>query len=272
MFGMSENYLDTGYMYRAFSEIAKVGEPAFAMIHAEYPAIFEIISEKISKEKSNNYIDTFNQARPGICEAIDLCKAAYIANEVGCRLYQVHISAKEAVDATEYFKKKGFNLNTETCIHYLLLNTTDKVFVDNEEYCIMTKVNPPIREKADQERLWQGLREGIIDCIGTDHEGYTRATKFKKSDDSFWKATAGLCDSISVSLPLMFSEGVNKRRINIDTLRKVMSKNVAKAFGLYPRKGTLNEGSDADIIIIDPDKEMMIDYRDSESCIWGGNR
>lgn len=274
MFGMSENYQDTGYMYRAFSEIAKVGEPAFAMIHAEDPAIFEIISDKLAKEKTNNYIDIFNRARPGICEAIDLSKAAYIANEVGCRLYQVHISAKEAVDATVYFKKKGFNLNTETCIHYLLLSSEDDVFVNNEEYCIMTKVNPPIREKADQERLWQGLRDGTIDCIGTDHEGYTRATKFEKSGGSFWKATAGLCDSISVSLPLMFSEGVNKRRINIETLRKVMSENVAKAFGLYPRKGTLNIGSDADIVIIDPDKEMVIDYRDSESCseysMWDG--
>ena len=274
MFGMSENYADTGYMYRGFSEIAKLGEPAFAMIHAEDPAIFEPLQKKAFKEKSNNYIAAYNKARPGICEAIDLCKAAYIANEVGCRLYQVHISAKEAVDQTAYFKKRGFNINTETCVHYLLLSCEDDVFIDNEEYCIWAKVNPPIREKADQDRLWQGLREGTIDCIGTDHEGYSRETKLKKSNGSFWKAKCGISDSVSVSLPLMFSEGVNKRRININTLRKIMSENVAKAFGLYPQKGTLAVGSDADIVIIDPDKEMVIDYRESESCsensIWDG--
>lgn len=274
MFGMSEHYADTGYMYRAFSEIAKIGEPAFAMIHAEDPAIFEPLQEKAFKEKSNNYIAAYNKARPGICEAIDLCKAAFIANEVGCRLYQVHISAKEAVDATAYFKNKGFNINTETCVHYLLLSSEDDVFFDNEEYCIWAKVNPPIRDKADQDRLWQGLREGTIDCIGTDHEGYSRETKLEKSHRSFWQAKCGISDSVSVSLPLMFSEGVNKRRININTLRKIMSENVAKAFGLYPQKGTLAVGSDADIVIIDPDREMIIDHRDSESrsenSIWNG--
>lgn len=274
MFGMSENYADTGYMYRGFTEIAKLGEPAFAMIHAEDPAIFEPLQEKAFKEKYNNYMAAYSKARPGICEVIDLCKAAYIANEVGCRLYQVHISAKEAVDATAYFKGKGFNINTETCVHYLLLSSEDEVFIDNEEYCIWAKVNPPIREKDDQDRLWQGLREGTIDCIGTDHEGYSKKKKMEESGGAFWKANCGISDSISVSLPLMFSEGVNKRRININTLRKIMSENVAKAFGLYPQKGTLSVGSDADIVIIDPDKEMVIDYRESKSCsensIWDG--
>jgi dihydropyrimidinase len=214
------------------------------------------------KEKTNNLIAAFNKARPNMCEPIDLCKAAYIAHEVGCPLYQVHISSKETVDQLEYFKDKGFEITGETCIHYLMFGCYDDVFVDNEDYCKFAKVNPPIHERADLERLWKGLKDGVIECVGTDHVNYSLGTKL---DKDFWTTMAGCGDGMSVSLLLMFSEGVNKGRITIDTLRKVMCENPAKAFGLYPQKGTLAKGSDADVVVIDPNKEMVIDHKESES-------
>jgi len=262
MFGMAEGGLDTSYMYRAFSAIAKLGAPAFAMIHAEDPALFECITADVMQEKTDNLIAAFHKARPNMCEAIDLCKAAYIAHEVRCRLYQVHISAKETIDQLEYFKEKGFDITGETCIHYLLFGCHDDIFVNNEDFCKCAKVNPAIHERADLERLWKALKDGVIECVGTDHVNYSIGTKL---DKDFWSTTAGCGDGMSVSLPLMYSEGVNKGRITIDTLRKVMSENPAKAFGLYPQKGTLAVGSDADVVIIDPNKEMVIDYKESES-------
>ena len=264
MFGYPEDGITTAYMYRGFSEIAKVGAPAFAMIHAEDPDLIEWITPFVQKEKTNNLIEAFHKARPSMCEVIDLCKAAYVAKEVGCRLYVVHISAKESVDHLEYFKSLGHDIVGETCIHYLLLTCRDKVFYDNEDYCKLAKVNPPIREKADQDRLWKALNDGAIECVGTDHVNYRLENKLDKNKD-FWTTIAGCGDGMSVSLPLMFSEGVNKGRITIDTLRKVMSENPAKIFGLYPQKGTLAVGSDADIVIIDPKKEMVIDHKKSES-------
>jgi len=262
MFGMAEGGLDTAYMYQGFSQIAKLGPPAFAMIHAEDPSLFEYLTPNVMKEKTNNPIAAFHKARPNMCEAIDLCKAAYIAHEVGCRLYQVHISAKETVDQLTYFKNKGFDITGETCIHYLMFGCNDEVFVNNEDFCKLAKVNPAIHERADMNRLWQGLNDGVIECVGTDHTNYSIGTKL---DKDFWSTTAGCGDGMSVSLPLMYSEGVNKGRITIDTLRKVMCENPAKVFGLYPRKGTLTPGSDADVVIIDPDKEMIIDHQNSES-------
>jgi len=262
MFGMAEGGIDTAYMYRGFSEIAKLGPPAFAMIHAEDPALFELITSNVIEEKTNNQIAAFHKARPNICETIDLCKAAYIAHEVGCRLYQVHISAKETVDQLEYFKGKGFDITGETCLHYLMFGCNDDVFIDNEDFCKFAKVNPAIHERADLNRLWKALNDGTIECVGTDHVNYSKGTKL---DKEFWATTAGCGDGMSVSLPLMYSEGVNKGRITIDTLRKIMCENPAKAFGLYPQKGTLSIGSDADVVIIDPNKEMVIDYKNSES-------
>jgi dihydropyrimidinase len=262
MFGMAEGGIDTAYMYKAFSKVAELGAPAFAMIHAEDPAIFEYLTPTVMQQKTNNLIDAFHKARPNICEPIDLCKAAYIANEVGCPLYQVHISAKETVDQLRYFKDKGFNVTGETCLHYLLYACDDEIFVDNEDLCKFAKVNPALHESTDRDRLWEGINEGVIECIGTDHVSYTRE---KKLASDFWTTTAGVGDGYSVLLPLMFSEGVTKGRITLDTLRKILCENPAKVFGLYPQKGTLAVGADADVVIIDPDKEYVIDYKDSES-------
>jgi dihydropyrimidinase len=264
MFGNPEEGISTAYMYRGFSEIAKLGAPAFAMIHAEDPDLVEWITPFVEKENMSNLMAAYHKARPSMCEVVDISKAAYIANEVGCRLYTVHVSAKESVDQIEYFKAKGHDIVAETCIHYLLFDCHDEVFNDNEKYCKLAKVNPPIREKADQDRLWKALNDGTIECVGTDHVNYRLDNKLDKNKD-FWKCICGCGDGMSVSLSLMFSEGVNKGRITIDTLRKVMSENPAKIFGLYPRKGTLAVGSDADIVIIDPRKEMVIDHNNSES-------
>ena len=214
------------------------------------------------KESTNNYIKAFHKARPNICEPIDLCKAAYISHEVGCPLYQVHISARETIDLLAYFKSRGFNITGETCLHYLMFACDDDVFINNEDMCKFAKVNPAIHEAADKDRLWEAINEGIIECVGTDHTAYTRA---KKLAPDFWTTTAGVGDGYSVLLPLMFSEGVNKGRISISTLRKILCENPAKVFGLYPRKGVIQVGSDADVVIIDPKKEMVIDYKNSES-------
>jgi dihydroorotase-like cyclic amidohydrolase len=266
MFGMDEAGWDTGKMHKAFSQIAEIGAPAFAMIHAEDPAISELLTEEVVKEQkenpTSNYIAAFNKAKPGLCETVDICKAAYIANDVKCPLYVVHISAKESVDQVAYLKKRGFDITGETCLHYLLLACDDEVFLNNEDYCKFAKVNPPIREAADRDRIWQGIKEGVITHIGTDHVNYTREQKL---GPDFWDTICGCGDGDSVLLSLMFSEGVNKNRINIDTLRKLLCENPAKTFGIYPQKGTLNIGADADIVIIDPEKEMVIDYKDSES-------
>ncbi len=262
IFGMDEAGLDTAFMYNAFREVGKLGGSAFAMIHAEDPAIFEFITPEVMEEETDNYLAAFNKARPNITEAIDLAKGAYIARDTNCHLYVVHISAHETVDLLKFFKEQGMDITGETCIHYLMHSCDDEIFRNNDDLAKFAKVNPAIRKDEDRERLWKAINEGVITCVGTDHVAFTRD---KKLDPGFWETSPGCGDGLSVLLPLMFSEGVTKGRITLDMLRKILCENPAKAFGIYPKKGTIAVGSDADIVIIDPDKEMTIDYKESES-------
>lgn len=263
--GMDERGINTTFLYKGFETIAKTGLPATAMVHCEDPDIFELLEERVHKEeapKYYNYTAAHNRARPTIAEAIDVCKAAYVAHETGCPLYIVHVSSKEAVDQIQYFKEKGYDITAETCPHYLVFAAEDDICRDNKEWTHYAKVNPAIRESADRERLWKGIQEGTIQTIGNDHTNYR---PFEKLGQSYWETPAGTGEGMSASLSVMISEGVNKNRISLDTLRKIMSENVAKAMGLYPKKGTLNVGSDADIVILDLNKEWTFRQEYSES-------
>lgn len=269
VFGMSESGYSTDLIYRGFKTIEEAGRPALAMVHCEDAYIMEAISGPIEKEEPilNNYSDIFNRSHPSLCEVMDLCKTAYIANDLGCPLYVVHISAKETIDQLEFFKNKGFDIMAETCLHYLICSTDDKEAFINEDWNHQAKVNPPIRTSSDRESLWNAINKGLITSIGTDHTNYTAETN--ALGGSYWDAKPGCGDGMSVSLSLMLSEGVNKNRISLDTLRKIMSENVAKYLGLYPQKGTLSVGSDADVVIIDMNKEWEIESEKFESTHYG---
>lgn len=266
--GMPETGCDTSMMYKGFSEVAKNG--GVAMVHCEDPGVSEISAPIVKQEQVTedyNYLAAFNRSQPSICESIDICKSAYVADEVGCPLYVVHISAEETVDDLEYFKtQKAFDITGETCLHYLVFNCdmdrarTDWKWVRN------AKVNPPIRERSDQDRLWRGINDGIITQLGTDHVNYNEKTKF---GDDFWNTRVGTGDGMSSSLTVMLSEGVNKNRCSLDTVRKIMSENNAKALGIYPEKGHLAVGADADIVIIDLDKKWTLKADDMESTHCG---
>ena len=262
--GIPREGFDTGLMYKAFEAIAKAG--GVAMVHNEDPAITEITTQRTKDDYEvvhGNYLKAFSKAQPGFAEAVDLCKSAYIANEVDCPLYCVHTAAKETVDQIQYFQGKGFDITCETCVPYLVFSCDDDRCFDNEEFNRMAKVGPPIHEKADQDRLWLGINDGTVDTLGTDHVAYIKESKLDRK--TFWDATIGSGDCMSRSLELMLTEGINKNKCSIDSLRKIMSENVAKAFNMYPRKGALKLGADGDVVIIDLHKTGVIDHNDSES-------
>lgn len=266
--GMPASGCDTGMMYKGFSKVASVG--GVAMVHCEDPAVSEVTAAKVKQEVPDgnyNYLEAFNRSQPSICESIDLAKSAYVANEVGCPLYVVHISAEETVDDLEYFKKqKAFDITGETCLHYLIFNCDEKRAYTDWKWVRNAKVNPPIREKSDQDRLWRGINDGIITQLGTDHVNYNEQTKF---GGDFWSTGVGTGDGMSSSLTMMLSEGVNKNKCSLETVRKIMCENNAKALGLYPKKGHLAVGADADVVIIDLQKKWTLKADEMESTHCG---
>ncbi len=274
IFGHPEEGYTNDFIYRAFRDLAAQPGPIKAMIHCEDPDIMKEVSGPIEKEApiGANMIDVFNRSHPGVCEVMDLCKVAYIGKLTGCPVYIVHISAKETAEQLAWFLEKNFDITGETCLHYLMFSTDDKIAFEDADWNNQAKVNPPIRTSADRDALWKAIQDGTITCIGTDTTNYSAHTNALGGD--FFKAQPGCGNGMTVLMSAMFSEGVNKKRISIDEFVKLMSANPAKALGIYPQKGALKLGADMDAVVFDPNKVWTFDstktYSTHEGSIYDG--
>ena len=196
--------------------------------------------------------------RPVSTEVESSSRALSVAGELGVPLFIVHISAGPVVEALARAKAQGVMAYGETMPHYLCL--------DNSEYfkpgyepmkCVIT---PPIRSKEHQEALWAGLRSGVLSTVGCDHCAFPYKDKIRlfESQGSVFNKIPHGAPGIETRIPLLFSEGVQKGKISLTKFAEVTAANPAKITGLYPRKGTIAVGSDADITIIDPEKEVIL--------------
>ncbi len=174
-----------------------------------------------------------------------------IARSEGMPIYIVHLSSKRGFDAVKELRADGAKVFVETTPHYLLLTNDLLSRVDGQKY-LMT---PPLREAADNEALWRGLESGEIETVATDHCSFSPEQKF--SSDDCRTVLPGVPGTEEL-LPLIYSYGVGKGRFDEKRLVYLLSEAPAKAFGIYPRKGSLEEGSDADIVIFDPKKRMTL--------------
>ena len=254
--------IDDGLMYLGFREIAELSQEGFNVhgrVHCENIEIFSRIKE--------NYIeneilpDSWHETRPSICEIEAIIRTIYLAKVTGSPVTIVHMSTKESVDLIAEAKGYGVRVTGETCPQYLTLS------VDNVDKNL-SKVNPPIREKKDNEKLWEGIKNGILDMVGTDHWPI-----YKVKKNNFWKGEVGL-STVECWLSVLLSEGVNKGVISLERLVEVSCYNPAKMFGLIPEKGMIEVGSDADLIVVDLNKELVVGempvYSDTDYNIFSG--
>jgi len=220
-------------------------------VHAENPSIEEHLKQKYLKEGKTS-AEYHPKSRPNFVEGEAARRAIYFAEVSGGNLYIVHTSTKEALVAAESAMRAGTKVYVETCPQYLML-TEEKYLQPNGRFFA---TSPPLRSKKDNEALWSGLAREIVKTVGSDHCPFTSAQKDLGKDD-FTKIPNGL-PGTEVILPILYSEGVGKNRITLNQLVKVTSSNTAKLFGLYPRKGTIAKGSDADLTILDPNFKMEL--------------
>ena len=160
----------------------------------------------------------------------------------------MHIGSETALKQIEEEKKLGTKIFVETCPHYLTLS-----YEKQQGY--LAKVMPPIRTQKDQEAVWNALSNNKIDTVGTDH--VANQLNLKLGGENVWDALAGF-PGIGTVIPILLSEGVNKNKISLEQFVQFTSLNAAKIFGMYPKKGTLEKGSDADITMIDLKKEKKV--------------
>lgn len=210
----------------------------------------------------------FPMSRPPVIEEDATSRAIKLAQMVDANLLIVHMSCKGALQLAREAKAKGRNIYVETCPHFLTLD--DSVYDQPLEEAAKYVITPPLRKKEDQQALWQGLAAGEIDIVSSDHCAFPYQDKLKMGRENFSTIPHG-APGIEARLPVVFSEGVQKGRITASRFVDAVSTRPAKIAGLFPQKGTIAVGSDADIVIFDPEKEVTLSTRQMHSnCDFSG--
>jgi dihydropyrimidinase len=191
-------------------------------------------------------------SRPVAAEISATAQVAALCEGTGAPMYVVHLSSARALDACHQSRKAGAPLFVETRPLYLHLTEERMAGPDAPLYV----GQPPLRPASDGRELWRGLADGRIDVLGSDHAPFTRAQKMDPAL-SVSNTLPGMSD-VQFMLPMYFSEGVRGRRLPLPRFVETTSTNAARIFGLYPRKGVIGEGSDADVVIWDPNRTGMV--------------
>lgn len=228
---------DEGQVFNMFQEVAKTGQRL--AIHAENHELIQHLTDRVKATGRTDY-EALLSARPNVVETTAIQTAIALARETGARLHILHVSTKEGVDLIRDAQREGLPVTAETCPHYLFLSKEDFARVGGE-----MKVYPLVKREEDQLRLWQGIREGTISYVGSDHAPHTEEEK----DGDLWTIPAGMCGVETIG-PLMI-DAVRKNKITEQQLAALLSENPAKLFGIYPQKGSLQIGTDADLTIVD---------------------
>src|SRR3984885_1816952 len=244
--------LDDGSIFKTFQATAKNG--GLVCMHAENGnAIDVIVQQALAEGKRAPKYHALT--RPTTAEAEATSRAIALAEMAGCPVYIVHLSCNEALEKVREARDRGLPAYAETCPQYLYLsldNMNGPGF-DAAKYVF----TPPLREKWHQEKLWQGLTHDTLQVVSTDHCPFCFKEQKELGKDDFTKIPTG-GPGIENRLSLIYSGGVNGGRFSPNRFVQLVSAAPAKLFGLFARKGTIAVGSDADIVIFDPDEEQVI--------------
>jgi dihydropyrimidinase len=237
---MTEDYA----LVKAMDMIGRLG--GMASVHAENGLAIDYIQDRLLAEKAD-FAARFLETSPDLAEAEAVFRAVTLGRLMGCPVYIPHVSSAETVDVMRFLRAKGVAAFFETCPHYLAL-TWDKLKKNGP----MGKIGPAIKTQKDQDALWAALREGLFDTFGSDH-----APKDKKPGDDFFKAAYG-GPGVETMLSVIWQEGVNRGRIGPCDVVRMFAENTARVMGIFPRKGRLEAGSDADLVVFDPREKWTI--------------
>jgi len=242
---------DDYHLTAAMDIIANCG--GLAMVHAESGLVTDYLEDR-SLKKGEDPKEVFLKTRPDYLEAEAIFRAISIAAVTRCPLYIVHLSTARGVAPIQQARTEGQVVYAETCPQYLTM--TDE---ELQKLGPLAKIGPPLRTEKDRLALWEAIQKGIVDVVASDH-----APKAKKMDDPFFEAPFG-SPQAETMLTITYAEGVNTGRIGPCKLVQLLCENPAKIFGLYPKKGVVQKGSDADLVIFDPNQLHTIQYKTQHS-------
>ena len=251
-FTMAEAY-DLGHLFELMQAVAdaarKHGEHGRISlgVHCENAELLRHFITKIKREGIGG-LEAWHRARPGLSERLSIAEATVLADQVGCPLNLLHLSGADALDAALQARQHypQLDLQLEATLHHLALTTETGTGVNG-------KVNPPIRTQADVEALWRGVLSGQISTVVSDHA----CCMLEQKGEDLWSADLGFGGS-SLIYPVLVSEGYHKRGLALARIAELASANPARNFGLFPRKGSIAVGTDADLAVVDPEEEARV--------------
>ncbi|PYN99431.1 MAG: allantoinase AllB [Candidatus Rokuibacteriota bacterium] len=238
-------HIDDGAMLEGLEIAASLG--LRVTVHAENATIIE---RKTGRLRASGRRDPLAhlESRPAVCAVDAVERAVAFAEAAGAQVHIAHEGCKDALPIIRAAKHRGVAVTAETCPHYLLLTAEDMHRVGP-----VLRVNPPVRAAGHAEPLWSGLADGVIDMLATDHAPHAIP---EKTADDIWDCVSGF-GGLETAIPLLLTE-VNRGRITLEQYVTWSSLAPARVWGLYPRKGVLDVGSDADIVIVDLEREATI--------------
>ncbi|TJY40688.1 hypothetical protein E5161_16165 [Cohnella pontilimi] len=239
--------IDDAQLLEAFGVIAETGCPVG--VHAEND---EIVRRYIRKFEHQGTEDPRSHAwsRPKVAESAAALLVMELAYYTQVKLHLYHSTFPRVFELVEYYKSQGADITAETCTHYLTLSEDDMLTLHAK-----AKINPPLRSKSDVEELWRLIAKGQVDMITSDHAPWLLE---KKTNPDIFKNSSG-APGVENLLPVIYSEGVAKGRMTILDLVRLLSENPARRFGLEDRKGKIEAGLDADLVILDPNDRYVLD-------------
>jgi allantoinase len=232
-----------GVLLAGLQEAARLG--ALVLIHAENEEIAQYYTARLQAAGRRDPL-AWAEGRPEVVEVEGIRCALYLAQVAGARVHIVHVSTPLGLDAVDEARARGVRVTAETCPQYLALCDEDLARIGVEAKC-----GPPLRSRATMEGLWARVLAGNVDSVASDHSPSVTETKTRFADD-VWEAWGGI-PGLQTMLPLLLTHGVHSRAMPLPLLARLTATNPARQFGLYPRKGSLQPGTDADLAIVDLD-------------------
>ncbi len=234
-------------LFEGLRQVASLGPDAIACVHCETGCLVNHARNKLLKQRPQGTLADWEKAHPPEAEALAIQTAVYLADRAGAHLYIVHLSSREGLEVIRNCRRAGARFTVETTSPYLGLSSDDP-------NGFLAKMVPPIRSAENTSALWDGLRDGTINLIGTDNTSRMRASK--RADEGLHCSRPGY-PVLGTHLPSLLHFG-NQRDIPLEFLVDRACRVPAKVYGIYPRKGTIAVGSDADLVVVDLEIEREV--------------
>jgi dihydropyrimidinase len=245
-----------GWVYAAMRILAKV-PGGVINVHCENTQIASWLKHEMIATGRQD-LGAYTESRPAFCEVETIRRMIFLAERTGCSLHLVHTSVGMGPVLAAEARARGVHVTVETCPHYLTRTAYDA------DLDMRAKISPPLRDQEEQDGLWRGILNGTVYSLGTDHVPF-----FPKKGEDLWTELPGVV-SFPWELALMLHFGVRQRGLPLPQLVQLNSTNPARRFGLWPRKGSIDVGFDADLVMVDLDEERSVRHTGKGTCIYEG--